>query len=252
MTRRLPGKRAPRPLAADVSGSGVIELRRYTLHPDTREMLIELFEREFVETQEAVGLGVLGTFRDPDHPDTFVWLRGFTDMRSRGVGLPAFYGGPVWAEHKDAANATMIDSDDVLLLRPLDAPSRLDLDTSRRPPLDGSKVRAGAACVTICALAPGQADAFAGFCRREVEPRLRRAGANVRARFATEHSENNYPALPVRQGEEVFVWLSLFPKTRARDRHIESVGLHALLRGRWEGVAQTFRLDPTARSLLPD
>jgi hypothetical protein len=136
-----------------------------------------------------------------------------------------------WAEHKDAANATMIDSDDVLLLRPLDAPSRLDLDTSRRPPPDGSKVRAGAACVTICALAPGQADAFAGFCRREVEPRLRRAGVNVRARFATEHSENNYPALPVRQGEEVFVWLSLFPKTRARDRHLESVGLHALLRG---------------------
>ena len=33
--------------------------------------------------------------------------------------LTAFYGGPVWAEHGPAANATMLDSDDVLLLRPV-------------------------------------------------------------------------------------------------------------------------------------
>jgi hypothetical protein len=42
-------------------------------------------------------------------------------MASRKAGLAAFYGGPVWQRHREAANATMVDSDDVLLLRPLTA-----------------------------------------------------------------------------------------------------------------------------------
>src|SRR4051812_16423751 len=97
----------------------VLELRQYTLHPGQRDVLIELFEREFVESQEAVGIELIGTFRDLDRPDRFVWIRGFPDMRSRAASLQAFYGGPVWAAHREAANATMIDSDNVLLLRPV-------------------------------------------------------------------------------------------------------------------------------------
>ena len=61
---------------------------------------------------------VIGPFTDLDRPDDFVWLRGFDGMASRDRGLRAFYLGPVWAEHRTAANATMADSDDVLLLRP--------------------------------------------------------------------------------------------------------------------------------------
>jgi len=112
----------------------VVELRRYTLHPGRRDDLIELFEREFVETQEAVGLQVLATFIDPARPDTFVWLRGFAGMAERLQGLQAFYGGPVWQRHRDAANATMIDSDDVLLLRPI-TPWRL---RTQRPMASGT------------------------------------------------------------------------------------------------------------------
>jgi hypothetical protein len=48
-------------------------------------------ERELIEPQEAVGLRVLGTFRDIDDPDSFVWLRGFANMTTRGEGLRAFY-----------------------------------------------------------------------------------------------------------------------------------------------------------------
>ncbi|HJV62705.1 MAG TPA: hypothetical protein VJ743_17285, partial [Albitalea sp.] len=51
----------------------VIELRQYTLHRGRRETLISLFEREFVESQEALGMHVLGTFRDLDAMDRFVW-----------------------------------------------------------------------------------------------------------------------------------------------------------------------------------
>ena len=58
---------APRARAAAVSDAvrnGVVELRRYTLKPGARETLVELFDREFVEPQEALGMRILGTFRD--------------------------------------------------------------------------------------------------------------------------------------------------------------------------------------------
>src|SRR5262245_9079086 len=202
---------------ADVNGSSVVELRRYALHPGSRETLIELFEHEFVETQEAVGIRVLGTFRDADDPESFVWMRGFSDMSARADALRSFYGGTVWAKHRNAANAAMIDSDNVLLLRPLDRDSRLDLDPARRPRIAAPRQPSGAVSVTICPLEPTATTAFCSFFETKVEPTLREAGANVRARFVTEHSENTFPSLPVREGEDVFVWLSLFADGRARD-----------------------------------
>jgi hypothetical protein len=71
------------------------ELRRYSLHPAQREVLVELFEERFIESQEELGMSLLGQFRDLDDPDGFVWLRGLADMARRGHGLTAFYGGPV-------------------------------------------------------------------------------------------------------------------------------------------------------------
>ena len=61
----------------------LLELRQYTLHPGMRDVLIELFEREFIESQEALGMTLVGQFRDLDNPDRFVWLRGFPDMTTR-------------------------------------------------------------------------------------------------------------------------------------------------------------------------
>lgn len=95
----------------------ILELRQYTLHPGRRDDLISLFEREFVDSQLALGMTLPGLFRDAGDPDRFVWLRGFADMPARKAALEAFYGGPVWKAHRDAANATMIDSDNVLLLK---------------------------------------------------------------------------------------------------------------------------------------
>jgi hypothetical protein len=50
----------------------IAELRQYTLHPGKRDVLIELFDREFIESQEAVGMRIIGQFRDLDNPDRFV------------------------------------------------------------------------------------------------------------------------------------------------------------------------------------
>jgi hypothetical protein len=47
----------------------IVELRQYTLLPGKRDVLIELFEAEFIESQEAVGMKLVGQFRDVDKPD---------------------------------------------------------------------------------------------------------------------------------------------------------------------------------------
>ncbi|MEE1783482.1 NIPSNAP family protein [Streptomyces sp. SP17BM10] len=159
----------------------IVELRQYTLHPGTRETLIELFEREFVTGQEAVGITLGGRFRDLDDPERFVWIRAFPDMAHRRRALEAFYTGPVWRAHRDEANATMVDSDDVLLLRG-----------------PGFAPEAGAREVAATICEPSDAAAFDAYAARHLGPR--------HALHRTEHAENDYPALPVRTGLDVRVW----------------------------------------------
>ncbi|WP_206797313.1 NIPSNAP family protein [Amycolatopsis sp. MtRt-6] len=169
----------------------VLELRRYTLHPGRRDELIELFEREFVEPQEAAGAHLFGLFRSRASPDEFVWLRGFRSMEARKEALERFYSGPVWKAHRAAANATMVDSDNVLLLRPV----RRGL--AAPPPGAGLHV-------TISSPTPPPESAFAA--------------------FETEPSPNTFPQLPVRTDGPFSVWFSraasassseLIPTTRS-------------------------------------
>src|SRR2546423_12517230 len=78
----------------------VLELRQYTLKPGQRDALITLFDRYFVESQEAMGMTVVGQFRDRQRSDRFVWVRGFSDMESRRTALASFYESPMWAAHR--------------------------------------------------------------------------------------------------------------------------------------------------------
>ncbi len=118
----------------------IVELRQYTLHPGKRDVLIDLFDREFVETQEAVGMKIIGQFRDLDDPNRFVWLRGFQDMATRAESLQTFYGGPVWKANRELANETMVDSDNVLLLRPARSDSGFSFENKERPPHGASEI----------------------------------------------------------------------------------------------------------------
>ena len=56
----------------------IVELRQYTLYPGRMGTLVALFESEFIETQEAAGMKVIGQFCDLDKPDRFVWIRAFS------------------------------------------------------------------------------------------------------------------------------------------------------------------------------
>src|SRR5512134_3473129 len=95
----------------------IFELRQYVLHPGQRDVLVDVFDDNFVEGQEATGMRIIGQYRDLGDPDRFVWLRSFSDMAARKGALPDFYSGPIWKAHGRAAAGTMVDSDNVLLLR---------------------------------------------------------------------------------------------------------------------------------------
>jgi len=231
----------------------VLELRQYILHPGRRDTLIELFDGALVEPQEAVGMRLYGQFRDLDDDDRFVWLRGFPDMAARAEALGAFYGGPVWREHRAAANATMVDSDDVLLLRPAAGDTGFDLPADLPDSAPASLVT-----VTLYHLPPRAGDEFADLFLREVRPLLADLGAPPLACLRTEHSENNYPALPVREGANVFAWVASFADQDAHLEHIRQLGrstrwTHDLLPLLTKHLArgpEQLHLAPTARSRL--
>lgn len=234
--------------------SPVVELRQYTLHPNQRDVLVSLFEREFLETQEAAGIRVLGQFRDLDAPERFVWLRGFSGMTQRRTALERFYDGPAWRTHRDAANATMVDSDDVLLLRPVAPASGFALDLSA--PFD-ARDDDGLVVATLYAFdAPVDMD-FLEFFAADLQPALAAAGARVIASFSTEYAPNTFPRLPVREGEHMFAWFARFEDRDAYARYRETLvsapGWRALavsLARRLQGPPQVLRLAPTSRSRL--
>lgn len=230
----------------------VVELRQYTLHPGQRDTLVELFDREFVETQEATGMTVMGQFRDLDDDDRFVWLRGFSDMSTRQASLSAFYGGPVWAAHRDAANATMVDSDNVLLLRP--AWDGAGLPVAQRPADSAHSPPAGMLEVSVFHLHQPADSALVGLCRHTLNPLLQQAGANAVGWYVTETAANNFPRLPVREGEHVLVGLALFDSAQAfadfLSSGVWSREAQPLLDTYLARPTQSLRLAPTARSAI--
>jgi NIPSNAP len=235
----------------------VVELRQYTLVPGARETLIGLFEREFIETQEATGMSVIGQFRDLHNPDRFVWMRGFGDMDARAAQLQAFYGGPVWKAHRDAANATMIDSDDVLLLRPTSPAAGFQLEKISRAPVGSIMKREGIVVATIYHLGTTKGADFATFFERELQPHLTNVGITVLASFVTETHPNTFPGLPVREDANVFVWFSRFPDGKTHQRLAAAVSELMRQREVTTKLAEFTReqpevllLSPTARSLL--
>ncbi|WP_395646149.1 NIPSNAP family protein [Terricaulis sp.] len=232
----------------------VFELRNYTLRSGQRDVLIDLFEREFVESQDTLGAYVLGTFRNADDPERFVWLRGFETMETRRAALEAFYFGPVWQAHRNTANATMVDSDNVLLLRPHSG--SLTRDASARPPI-GAAPPESTFVATTYFLALRDEEAFASFFTRDVAPYLAETGAALVASLTTEHSANTFPQLPVRENETLFVSLARFESAEAHAAHLRALEAWSAWRRVAETIArrtraptETLRLQPTARSLL--
>lgn len=229
----------------------VFELRDYTCRPGRRDDLVEMFERLFLDAQDAGGAHVAATFRDLDREDRWVWIRCFEDMVSRRRALSAFYTSALWLKHRAACNATIKDSDNVLLLRP-QASSVL-----RR---SGASVGATAIPRSVFALDtyfPGDGARFAAAFTRYALPALGAANATPMATFATEHAKNNYKRLPIRDSETVLVALTRFTSQAAHARaqqaladSLDWVSAQRALARVCIQPSEHRRLQPTPRSSL--
>lgn len=244
-------------MALSADAHPVLELRQYKIVAGKREAMIALFEREFVETQEAVGMRLLGQFRDLDDPDRFTWLRAFSGMAARAPALQAFYFGPVWQAHRDEANPLLDDNDNVLLLRPATPELALAAPETPRAAVGAPAPPAGLVVATIFYLWKDPAEGFTRFFSGELAPAYAAAGLPVLGAYVPESEPNNFPRLPVRQGEKLLVWLTRVSSAAGHERATAKLradprwsALERRLAGFEERAPQVLRLAPTPRSRL--
>jgi hypothetical protein len=231
---------------------GVVELRRYALHPGRRDALIRLFESAFIESQERCGMVPIGHYRDLDDPDSFVWFRGFADMETRLGALEAFYTSRAWVDHREAANATMIDSDNVLLLRSARPGSGFETQGFSRPA--GADLATGMGRIVAAAvlmLGESATEGLIAAFEEHVLPELRHHSARI-AYLVTEERPNDYPRLPVREGEYAFVVVGICATDQALEgwlRAFDSGSLPEILRSQTR-ASKLLRLEPAPRSMF--
>jgi hypothetical protein len=179
-------------------------------------------------------------------------------MASRAKALTDFYTGPVWKAHREAANATMIDSDNVLLLRPALSTSGFSLEKMKRPLGRSDEVSTSLIVATIYYCDGPVASDFINFFEHTLRPAATSLGATILAYFVTENSENTFPALPVREGENVFVWFSTFQNSATYERYAVAVSqseqwhgqISVELKRRLLRAPEVLKLSPTGRSQL--
>lgn len=233
----------------------VVELRQYKLVPRARDAFISMFDSKFVDSQEDAGIRVIGQFRDHDRPDRFTWIREFVNMQSREKALNAFYFGPVWQANRAAANPMLDDNDNVLLLRPARPGSGFASSPSRSI---GNAGRPGVVIATIEYVWKDPNERFSSFFLDQIAPTLRSAGLPLLGAYVPEEQPNNFPRLPVRQGEKVFVWFTRADSVRSYDQQVARLSqsaawrrqLAARLNDFRERSPQVLRLDATPRSAL--
>jgi hypothetical protein len=110
---------------------------------------------------------------------------------------------------------------------------------------------------TIYYLNESPESGFDSFFRSRVAPFLEAAGARILATYVPERSANNFPRLPVREGEDVYVWFASYRDVDEYEAVLQRLdALPAWNRGvtlaaRLAGAPEVLRLLPTARSLVP-
>jgi hypothetical protein len=229
----------------------VIELRRYTIAPGRRRQFADYFESYFPEAFQQLGALAFGQFFERERADCFTWLRGYRNMPARAAVNHAFYDGPVWQEHKPKLNGCIVDSDNVLLLRPLypdsDLPALRAVDPVAEPL--GAQ---GIAVVQLFQVAPGRFDACASAAEAAF---LHYTGAGVTeaAILVTLDQPNNFPRHPVRSDGTWLVWIGMLRDEAALAALrpcLEAAGAALAAAGMLAAPAELLVLDPARRSRL--
>lgn len=185
----------------------VIEFRRYSVKPGEREHFAQYFDTYFPEALQQLGVIVAGSFVEQKNQNGFTWIRGFHSIDGRGLGNGEFYFGSVWNEHRDTMNDLMTDSDNVMLLRPLNPERELTI-LPAVDPVTEPKGAQGLVVAQIFTVKQGSVEAFAE--RAETAfAKYRASGAREAGVLVTADVRNNFPQLPVRTDGPFLVWLGI-------------------------------------------
>lgn len=163
------------------------------------EPFIDYFEKNLISPQIASGAYPLGQYRIKGEADHFFWIRGFTDMTSRGNFLRTFYGGPEWKKHKGLVNPMLANNDNVHLLKPYNVQVSQDI-------LQAGKHLAIIDYYISNTRLPELLEIFT----TSYLPLRKNAGLPDCTLWISELAENDFPALPVFQDKNLLVTITFY------------------------------------------
>lgn len=231
---------------------GVVEFRRYAIKDGEREHFAHYFESYFPEAFQQLGAIAFGQFLERGNAHWFTWLRGFRDLDARATVNSAFYYGPLWKEHRSRMNDLLIDSDNVLLLRPLDPARGIPVLPAVDVVSEEGAAR-GVVVAQIFAVAAGRVDDFARLAEGNFAS-YRAAGVREAGVLVTLDVPNNFPQLPFRTDGPYLIWLGIIEndaELQARFQPLAEHSAQSLSATGLLGVApELVILDPARRSRL--
>lgn len=191
---------------------GVIELRNYIMKPGRRDTFINLFERNFVESQDTLNGHILGRYRVGGQADHFCWIRGFENMGARSKFLPTFYHGPVWKQYHNTANSMLANNDNVYLLKPMDCHGD-SLVSARSVSSRILKPKKGITVVQFY-IANSKLPHLLKLFSRGYLDQMQKSGFADFSLWKSEMQQNDFPQLPVFQDKNLLVIISFFSNER--------------------------------------
>ncbi len=237
--------------SAHLNDFQVLEFRRYTITAGGRERFAQYFESYFPEAFEQLGAIAAGSFFERKNQSGFTWIRGFHTLDARAVINATFYYGPLWKEHKKTMNDLIVDSDNVILLRPLTSAQGVPILPAVDPVTEAQGAQ-GIVVAEIFAVKANSVDAFA----QEAETTFagyRAAGARAAGVLVTLDVTNNFPQLPIRTDGPYLVWLGIVQDNQMLEKFTSMVERSQQLlfgTGLLRGTPEFVVLDPTPRSRL--
>ena len=178
----------------------VLELRNYLLKPKTLNEFEKYFNKHFVIPMTKLGGFTLGQFKINQINDRFVWLRGFTNMKTRVKFLNDFYvNSSTWQEFGKGANNMMLNSDNVYLLRPLQKSTTLDF----------LHITEGIVVVDFY-ICNSTLNKVVDLFNTSYIPFLKTLNINEITLWVSEMQENDFPRLPVFQDKNLLLAITKY------------------------------------------
>jgi hypothetical protein len=187
----------------------VIELRNYLVRQGRRDEFINLFEENFVHSQNTLGGYILGQYRIKGAVDNFFWIRGFKDMSARYKFLNDFYfGSLIWKQHKSEANSMLLNNDNVYLLKPLNLKdSSNDAESSFNTNWFGQEK--GVAVVDFYT-SNTKREKLIEFVRKKYSAILNASKIENASFWTSETNPNEFTGLPVFQDKNLLVQITFY------------------------------------------